>query len=467
MFLDIFSLANKEGFQISEKSDLINFIESSTFRKMKRPTEVVINYSGEHGRPGDHGYKGSDGACSRSGCSGTNGTAGTLGLQARPINVSIFSDDRTIKISEVAGPRYELDMGNSLNGLKLYANGGRGGDGGRGGNGGHGGHGFPGEDATRNCSGGNGGPGGNGGDGGDGGDGGHGGHAGSINLSVKDEDTDLLMIILDHQQIGGQGGSGGAGGNGGSGGPGGIGGSSYSWTTTEVWSDQYGNNRNERTHYHTNPGGYSGPPGRDGRDGRYGNRGRDGSHANYQISVNIDGTMQIYKEKYWLKVMGFELVPSDDVIYEPGESVFIRGLRVFNCGFMPTPRWQDVLAIITSNDWIKFDREDALKLPKSLKEQQIHQFNSDIRYSISDFGKSAIDHTFFRIEEIIPINLVTRVISGPRSFAKYKFDGRLNSPSSSGQEPSIGRKRPPFLLRSGTFPHVKLGKMTKFNTPGF
>ena len=218
---------------------------------MNRSPEIIINFSGAHGLPGHHGEHGANAFLfGISGSPGHHGHCGSPGISALPIQVKIASEGEVIAIREAKGLAYMLAMGQSANSLRVLSNGGKGGDGGRGGDGGSGAMGFRGSDATRYSSGTNGGPGGNGGDGGDGGDVGHGGNGADIMVNVKYEDTDLLMVITEHQQWAGAGGSGGGGGNGGHGGPGGLGGSSYSWTTTHRNADG-----TESSTTHTNSGG--------------------------------------------------------------------------------------------------------------------------------------------------------------------------------------------------------------------
>lgn len=99
-----------------------------------------------------------------------------------------------------------------------------------------------------------------------------------INLICSSYDADLLMYLDKYNYEPGKGGNGGYGGHGGTGGPGGRGGMSYSWTTTSRNADG-----TTHTHYHSNPGGFSGPPGRNGFKGANGMNGFDGTIGGFGI----------------------------------------------------------------------------------------------------------------------------------------------------------------------------------------
>jgi len=146
--------------------------------------------------------------------------------------------------------------------------------------------------------------------------------------------------------------------------------------------------------------------GRDGRNGAHGNIGVNGI---FQILVNRGGDVRMFPEKYWLKVMGFDIVYSDDLIFEPGEVSCIKNLRVINCGKMPTPACQDVLGTIANTDLIRFDYGDAVPYKREIFEQETYQMDTDLQYYIKDYEAPTADTTFMRIAEINPFSLVTRV----------------------------------------------------------
>lgn len=208
--------------------------------------EIVVNTSGDHGRPGQDGIDG------RSGGNGQHGTHGTHATSARPVAVTLGTQEGSddVLVSDTApGPlRHRPIALESLSSTSVVIAA-RGGDGGRGGesiwwrtatdvmlrlrlpcalpgHGGDGGRGLrgtDGADATRYSSGGNGGPGGDGGNGGDGGAGGAAGSGASVTLNVPVTDTDLLMLIGSVDISAGLPGPGGSGGDGGAGGAGGSG----------------------------------------------------------------------------------------------------------------------------------------------------------------------------------------------------------------------------------------------------
>ncbi len=75
-----------------------------------------------------------------------------------------------------------------------------------------------------------------------------------------------------------------------------------------------------RTQTHRNLGGRNGPPGYKGRNGNNANNGSNGLNGCFRISVNKDGVgCSETLMRNWLKVIAFDIVYSDDLVFEPGE----------------------------------------------------------------------------------------------------------------------------------------------------
>jgi hypothetical protein len=153
---------------------------------------------------------------------------------------------------------------------------------------------------------------------------------------------DLLLMLGPIKIRGGHGGDSGLNGSGGSGGPGGQGGSSYSWTTTsyEHYTDANGHRQSRsHTHYHSNPGGFSGPSGPDGYPGNATLfPGRNGADGTYEFIVEHPSGPVKYPEKYDVKMLEFSIMfPEEDEVVEPGEKGFVTSLTLTNSGLMPAP----------------------------------------------------------------------------------------------------------------------------------
>lgn len=241
--------------------------------------------------------------------------------------------------------------------LNIDARGGKGGKGGFGGNGSNGRPGMNGMDATRYSSGTSGGPGGPGGNGGNGTSGADGGDGGFVQIIVAEADMDLLLLLGPILVEGGSGGKPGKNGRGGCGGPGGRGGSSYTYstTTTSTYRDSNGHTQTQyHTHWHTNPGGFDGPPGPSGYDGSaHLDWGRDGKDGNFEFIVEHPGGPVKYLNKYDLKVLEFGFIfYEEDTIIEPGEKAYISSVTLHNIGLMPTPIQTDFFVSLVDNNWI-------------------------------------------------------------------------------------------------------------------
>lgn len=273
---------------------------------------------------------------------------GENGSSALPQRLSLYVRDGRVVLDADVGSlgdqgTYSLPLGDPYTSIYLAANGGHGGDGGHGGHGGRGVDGSSGADATRYSAAVNGGPGGDGGDGGDGGPGGQAGHAARIDISVNDEDTDLLLLVKRQPRTtGGYGGQGGRGGDGGSGGQGGRGGRGFTWSE-----------RDPQGHYHqrSRPSGAYGSPGRSGRPGLNGVQGTPGRDATFTIHVHGQGS---FPSRYDLSIVGDVAVidSSQYGVIEPGSPCSVQ-YHVINCGGMPTPRLQRIFASAEPTQWVQ------------------------------------------------------------------------------------------------------------------
>jgi hypothetical protein len=108
-------------------------------------------------------------------------------------------------------------------------------------------------------------------------------------------------------------------------------------------------------------------PGEDGVDGQPGATpiarlfpGTNGRPGNCAIIVRSKtGQEQTYRSRYQLELVGFDVEDeNEDDIFEPGEHLFIRRIRVRNSGGMPSPTSKtlleispsDCLSLVTNNE---------------------------------------------------------------------------------------------------------------------
>lgn len=344
-------------------------------REVSEGDLLKLSATGRAGQNGAHGSRGLDGT--------GRGADGERGANAGPagrgedggsiaIRVRGSGDTRVIVAGEVAsgarGKRAvneELTIGQRRD-VVLFARGGPGGAGGDGGQGGDGARGAKGRDATRYSSGGDGGRGGDGGAGGNGSDGGDGGDGGEIVVLVDEAQTHLLMLLR-HRVDGGEGGRPGANGPGGRGGPGGEGGDSYSWSTSESYTDANGN-RQTRTRHHSNSGGDEGPSGHSGPDGNAKlDAGRDGAPGRFTIRVRSGtGATTEYGSRYALSLVDVAHVSENrDGIHEPEERIVLSRIIARNSGGMPTPSAQPIRVELTENDWV-IPETRTVELPRAI-----------------------------------------------------------------------------------------------------
>lgn len=338
---------------------------------------------------------------SASGYDGTNGSdgsyygdaggSGSSGYDSGSINLTVTLDDEfnmtLVGTSDSDGVNKTLNSKGQN--IRFYAVGGDGGDGGDGVRGQAGSDGYRGQqgfsgrvgsqgrdgahgtrfspnggsggDGTRGYAGGHGSRGGDGGNGSRGGDAGFGGNAGDGGaVVIKYTNPAVLMHFYSRVGSGsrgtagnagvggrrGSGGSGGAGGIGGRGGRGGRGGSGYRCSTAES-EDGCTNGSRGRDGRRGNSGrnGNSGRSGFDGMQGMSGNSATDGHFAtrgtiSYQ---HLDANGRVISthssnDFYHLNIEDFKLVDeNEDSIFEPGEKVFIKNIKIKNIGVMAMP----------------------------------------------------------------------------------------------------------------------------------
>ena len=197
---------------------------------------------------------------------------------------------------------------------------------------------------------------------------------------------DLLLLLGPILIQGGKGGRAGVNGSGGAGGMGGMGGASYTWTTTSHHTTYDGQGRSHtttQTHWHTNPGGFPGPPGIPGRNGSaVTTKGKDGSDGNYKFIIESKGKeKQVYKEKYDIQMTKFQTkFPDSNEIYEPGYQPHVSQITLHNAGGMPTPIHQDLWVSIVDTDTLK--QVDELTIPRKLAAGETRVINLVLHFFI-------------------------------------------------------------------------------------
>lgn len=369
-----------------------------------------------YGTNGKNGKNGADGTTY--GSFGANGQHGEHGSSLNPVNIKLsFYSNTQQAIIRDGENFFRTIIANDLyqSTLSIKAIGGNGGNGGTGGRGGNGYNGENGIDATQYVRGTDGKPGGNGGNGGDGGNGGNAGNGGDINISLNQEDMDLLMLIDQVSMASGIRGEGGHGGRGGFGGTGGTGGSPCYWTThnsktfsvdthynpsasfhnchSECTFNFYIDASNKRyseeharwvgtityhkTINHKNYGGRNGSAGVSGKNGKDGISGKNGVQGKYSIFINNNGA---YSDRYNIIITNFKPLSSDDGIIEPGEVIALNNLTVLNNGFMPTPKMQLIKVSTQVTDWIQ--PADPIELPGWLPANQKYTSDQALYFTI-------------------------------------------------------------------------------------
>ena len=355
---------------------------------------ILQGQNGRDGRDGQSFFQPNRG-CGRNGNRGGDATRAFNGQSGGSVDyaLSYAHDDRRrgelLLDGSIAAPDEQPQRSQSsvtigeTGYVFIQAGGGKGGNGGRGGNGQPGAPGCKGRDATRYSNGGNGGPGGNGGNAGNPTDGANGGHGGHVNLTVRDRDIGLLMLVKGNL-VGGEIGFAGEPGIGGAGGPGGPGGNSYHWTETRTYRDSNGNTQT-RTVFRSNPGGMRGRRGHNGANSFY--RAKDGIPGTTGLLqifvVDPQGNEQVYPAPFDLELVTFDVV-SEYTILEPDSIVSIDNLTVRNRGRMPTPDNYTIRIDLPSDDWILWD-ECSLVMHQTLQPDETYTFRDvGLRFRLGD-----------------------------------------------------------------------------------
>lgn len=388
---------------------------------------LALDVSGHAGARGTDGHRGADGFGSAGADGAAGGHAGVAGRGERAgrLEVRLHEDgagslfvDAMRRTADGRNERLRERRAIGERGfVDLVARGGVGGHGGRGGDGGDGARGRAGSDATRHSDGGNGGPGGDGGRGGRGTGGGDGGRGGAIVVTVRDEDSHLLMLVR-HGVEGGVGGASGAHGRGGAAGGGGPGGSSHSWTTTESYRDGQGQSQT-RTQHHSRSGGSRGPSGSPGASGQgplhEGARGANGT-LTFELETR-GGEPELYEVRYHLAFAGLEVHTADsDGVTEPGERVELRRVRVTNVGGMPTPRHRDTEVRVAPSAWVRPLEGERLLVPRGLAAGASVELEGALAFELREHTSTAQSDPLAEEE---PIALDARVPDVERSFEGF------------------------------------------------
>lgn len=414
--------------------------------------KLIINASGKNG---NHGVKGESGSCgdkNERGEDGSNGYIGEGGQSGKNISLTLSADEKSGSVSvDYDNNQYVLPLGDLDVQIITNASGGAGGQGGKGGNGGHGGKGSDGSDATENWDGEDGHKGGDGGNGGDGGQGGLGGDAGDIEITVKPQDTDLLMLVVP-ECLGGNGGVGGSGGCGGKGGEGGMGGDSHTWTQV------FPIGAAERT----NSGGSNGSRGENGAEGKDGEGGLNGKNGQLTIKVgedkNYPGVYDLLLEPSVILVQSLKC--SDEII-EPGESLMLEDITLKNSGQMPTPN-QPIQVSLVPNEWIDFKKEDQLTLATSLNPSESTTLTEPLRFRVQNTTAiPAVDTTFHSTADLKLNAELSRVNKSFKPITEYTFSLPIRYPVeiSSAAIPSTisPDEEAPFVIKLQNVSSKELG----------
>ncbi|KAF3934748.1 hypothetical protein ABW20_dc0107497 [Dactylellina cionopaga] len=326
----------------------------------------LVDSSGIDGRNGSSGQNGMPGGSGAPGSPGTNATPATHGEAAQQMRVVLKKRDyhgsthliaHCLTPSNTPSQQEWLLQGQDM--LLLRAKGGDGGHGANGGNGGDGGHGMDGVSSNEHQSGTRGGDGGGGGNGGNGTSGASGGSGGYIEIEVEEDDMELL-IPIQWDVRGGIGGKAGANGTGGGGGYGGYGGKGY---------------------------------GSRGLNGASGNAilqaGQYGQPGSARIQVHMKSTRELgarhnfYTRRYFFELLDFQVIDeNEDGIYEPGEHVIVRNIRIKNTGKMPTPTQQPLPIRIVGNDWLSSYENEDVYIPPGIPAGETVTVQGDLRARI-------------------------------------------------------------------------------------
>ena len=340
--------------------------------------ESFINKKkGGIGRPGWNAFHGSD------------AMNVDLFLAVHGDRLLVYSKGNNIHEVKIYGRLALFESSSSVVIKSMGGNGGRGGDGGDGMDGDDGLDGVP---ACRYSLGTDGSAGGGGGAGGDGGNGGHGGDGGNVTINISIDDLDALSVIESINCMGGEGGCGGAGGAGGNGGKGGQGGLPYVWTVGRA---------GETPTTDMIPGGLDGNNGSIGRHGRAGldgTAGRSGS-VEYRVTDKSSNTYSTYSSLFDLSLLplSHDQFITTTGVFEPGQLVGIRNLRLTNLSAMPSPRPtkgnHGISIRVKHTNMINKGSSEVVLLPISIAYTEVHTIQSIISFRIAHIPCLAIGNS--------------------------------------------------------------------------
>ncbi|KAK6525330.1 hypothetical protein TWF694_005473 [Orbilia ellipsospora] len=326
----------------------------------------IVDSSGLNGRDGSNGQNGMPGGGGAPGSPGTNATPATHGENAQQMRVQLvrkyYHGGTRIQahtLTPTHTPPVQEWLLQAQDMILLKAKGGDGGRGGRGGNGGSGGRGMDGVSRNDYQSGTRGGGGGAGGNGGNGTSGGSGGSGAYIEIEVEEDDMDLLVPI--HWDVrGGKGGVAGANGSGGKGGAGGYGGKGYG------------------------PRGISGAPGNAIiQPGQHGLPGSARIQVRMKPTRELGAEHKFYLRRYFFTLVDFDVVDeNEDGIFEPGEHIYVKNIRIQNTGGMPTPTQTSIPIQLVGTDWLGIYEGEAVFIPPGIPAGETVTINGRLRARI-------------------------------------------------------------------------------------
>lgn len=394
---------------------------------------VTLDASGSKGPDGSPGASYSTHPGAGSGQNGGHAGPSSPGTDGRAIDIQLSEamrdrGDRAVVqiVGTVAGrgTNQEVNLRPDLT-LRTISRGGDGGSGGRGGDGQGGSNGSNGSNASQYSSAGNGGDGGRGGDGGTGTRGSNGGNGGVITIQLQADETYLSLLVAGDVSGGA---AGGAGYNGqpGSGGRGGSGGSGATWSektgSHQECSDSLSSNGNGTStvtrscrtvdDYTTRsrPGGSSGSNGSSGRarpgDISPGQPGRSGS---FEFVVGSNR----YRKAFDLRIASYQFQElSPNGVFEPGEVVEVREMRIQNQSDMPwQPTKAKALLVLTNSAWTIAEPIE-LEIP-AVGPMESVTLPGRYRFRIKDNTLPAAEGRMVVEDKIVPLGRVTRVEKHP------------------------------------------------------
>ncbi|KAJ4297438.1 hypothetical protein N0V90_005329 [Kalmusia sp. IMI 367209] len=166
--------------------------------------------------------------------------------------------------------------------------------------------------------------------------------------------------------------------------------------------------------------------------------GRNGQEGSASIAVNHeDGSTQVYHSIWSLELVDFEVEDENgDGIFEPGEHIFIRRIKVRNVGGMPSPICRIPVTLLNNSLWFEpvSTTEGGLTyLPINIPAGETASTDGSIKVRIKDRSRA----------NSRPASLNTRftakVAQGAISKVQYKVMNTSIRPL--GEQATVGRAR--------------------------